>query len=189
MDADGRRLIVTDFDVVAVELSGTATWVGIDARLALGATPSGLPGVSQPGRCCGPTTICIPVGPAPDPDPIFRYSLAERMAVVRAPEQQPFGPSPVDAVSEARDVPAGGGHAVNETHALPPMSRVGDYRTRQDEGRSPVRALCSALIRSGTKPRSRVCDGPTEYPVQRYSTACRSSTKGAPRVHQSATRE
>jgi hypothetical protein len=67
VDTDGGRLVVTDFDVVAVELTGTAAWVGADARLALGKTPSGLPGVSQPGRCCGPTTICVPGGPEPDP--------------------------------------------------------------------------------------------------------------------------
>jgi hypothetical protein len=157
VDTDGGRLVVTDFDVVAVELTGTAAWVGADARLALGKTPSGLPGVSQPGRCCDPTTICIPGGPEPDPidpriDPIFRFSLGGRMAVVRAPsEPRPFGPLSVDPGREGLDILPGRGGAIDDISGQPPMSRVGDYRTRQDEGRSPVRALLLDTYSLGNK--------------------------------------
>jgi RHS repeat-associated protein len=153
LDTDGGRLVVTDFDIVAVELAGTAAWVGGDARLARGPTPSGLPGVSQPGRCCGPTTICIPGGPQPDPsDPIFRYSLGERMAVVRAPSgPKPPGQRSTAPVGAGPDTLPGRGDGVDNIPGQPPIARVGDYRTRQDEGRSPVRSLLLDTYSLGNK--------------------------------------
>jgi hypothetical protein len=147
-DSGSDRLLVTEFDVVAVELTGRAAWVGGDARLAIGQTPSGLPGVSQPNRCCGPSTICIPTDPAPDPmNPIFRYSLGARVAVVRAPSQ----PTEIQYGSRVSGLSSGPGGVREDAFGQTRVPRVGDYRTRQDEGRPPVRVAVMDAYSLGNK--------------------------------------
>jgi hypothetical protein len=74
------------------------------------------------------------------------------MAVVRAPsEPRPFGPLSVDPGREGLDILPGRGGAIDDISGQPPMSRVGEYRTRQDEGRSPVRALLLDTYSLGNK--------------------------------------
>jgi RHS repeat-associated protein len=65
-DPSTRRIEATTFAVAAVELSGTAEWLGSASRLALT-----LRGSPSAGRCCGPPTICVPApsGPGPGPGP------------------------------------------------------------------------------------------------------------------------
>lgn len=62
-DPDARRVQFTEFMVAAVRLTGTVSWVGHGVVLALNTKIIG-----EPGRCCGPATICVPEeGPAPEP--------------------------------------------------------------------------------------------------------------------------
>ncbi|MEU7855289.1 RHS repeat-associated core domain-containing protein [Nonomuraea sp. NPDC049141] len=65
-DQTTQQVSFTDYSVVAVRLSGTASWVGAKASLAVDATV-----VGEPGRCCGKPTICVPDGPGGGEGPIY----------------------------------------------------------------------------------------------------------------------
>jgi RHS repeat-associated protein len=62
-DPDTPRVQFTDFSVAVVRLTGTASWTGHNVVLAVDTRV-----VGEPGRCCGPPTLCVP-GPGPLPDP------------------------------------------------------------------------------------------------------------------------
>jgi RHS repeat-associated protein len=57
-DAASGRVQLTQYDVVAVALSGMAGWVGRSPVLAVDTSV-----VGEPGRCCGKDTICRPEPP------------------------------------------------------------------------------------------------------------------------------
>jgi RHS repeat-associated protein len=54
-DPDTGRVQVTDYRIVAIELSGSAGWVGRNVAFVTDTAVIG-----QRGRCCGPTAICVP---------------------------------------------------------------------------------------------------------------------------------
>ena len=64
---DGYGLVSAErFRIAAVELSGTASWVGTDARLSASL------GAVEAGRCCGPQTVCAPpTGGGGDDPPVL----------------------------------------------------------------------------------------------------------------------
>src|SRR4051794_40904803 len=62
-DQANPRVQFTDFSVAAVRLTGSASWTGRNVVLAVDTSV-----VGEPGRCCGPSTICVPgQGPLPEP--------------------------------------------------------------------------------------------------------------------------
>jgi RHS repeat-associated protein len=122
-DPTSDRIVVTSFDVVAVELRGAASWMGVDLKLSTGRGPSGGPagggpGNAQPGRCCGPSTICVtPPGDNPPGGPISRLTISDRVAVSGA----------IGAPGVPRDPGT--------------FYTAGDYGTRAAGGGAPVRVF------------------------------------------------
>jgi RHS repeat-associated protein len=75
-DAASGRVQLTQYDVVAVALSGTASWVGRSPVLAVDTSV-----VGEPGRCCGKDTVCVPSPPAGGSGGVGPLSVTDTVGV------------------------------------------------------------------------------------------------------------
>jgi hypothetical protein len=66
-DESGRVVSARNFRIAALELKGSASWIGVDARL------SGSNAPAEPDHCCGTPTVCVS-RPGDDEPPVLMPS-------------------------------------------------------------------------------------------------------------------